>query len=228
MAEKKVTDLTLVRRFKSGSLDAFEELVQRYESKVYNLALRFMRNQEDAEEVLQDVFSTLYLKIKGFKGKSAFSSWLYRVVMNAAFMKLRKRKQHQTVSIEDLAPAARTLFVEKAPYHSYQIVRHSEQLSIQAQLRETLESAIRRLPDQYRAVFVLRDVDGLSNNEVSELLELSIPAVKSRLHRSRLMLRKKLLRSFKEYMGRDPRPEEGVEDLVEMEAEEVAAEPSLG
>lgn len=207
----KATDKELVARFKRGSLEAFEEIVRRYEAKVYNLALRLMRNQEDAEEVMGDVFSTLYLKLKGFEGKSAFSSWLYRVITNAAFMKLRKRKQHQVISIEDLAPSTRQLFVESAPFQSHQIVPHSESIAIVNQLRITLNSAIQRLPDQYRAVFLLRDVDGLSNHEVGELLDLSIPAVKSRLHRSRLMLRKKLLRAFRDYMGREPVPTDGDE-----------------
>src|SRR5258708_5708025 len=91
--EKKLTDVELVEIFKAGSIDAFEELISRYESKVFNLAMRFTRNQEDAEEVLQDVFATIYKKIDGFQGKSAFSSWLYRIIVNAAFMKLRKRRQ---------------------------------------------------------------------------------------------------------------------------------------
>lgn len=212
MAEKKVPDSRLVEQFKQGSIEAFEELVRRYESKVFNLAMRFMRNQEDAEEVLQDVFSTLYLKVAGFQGKSAFSSWLYRIVVNAAFMRLRKRKQHVTTSIEDLSPMARQLFVDRP--HS-QRNPNSESLSIRTELRSTLERAINRLPEQYRAVFVLRDVDGLSNQEVSEILDLSIPAVKSRLHRSRLMLRKRLTRCFREYVGRDPAPAEGEEQSAE-------------
>jgi len=229
MAESKISDKVLVKQFKAGSLAAFEELVHRYEAKVYNMALRFMRNQEDAEEVLQDVFSTLYLKIKGFKGKSAFSSWLYRVIMNASFMKLRKRKSQQTVSIEDLALATRMMFVERAPYHSHVAVQHSESIAIKHQLRAALEQSIEKLPDQYRAVFVLRDVDGLSNNEVGELLDLSVPAVKSRLHRSRLMLRKKLLRSFRDYMGRDPKPEEIGEEgeFNSYEVTEVSTERSV-
>jgi RNA polymerase sigma-70 factor, ECF subfamily len=105
--DKNVPDTMLVKQFRKGSIEAFEEIVTRYESKVFNLALRFTRNQEDAEEVLQDVFATIYNKIDGFQGKSAFSSWLYRIVVNAAFMKLRKRKQQQTVSLEDLSPVVK-------------------------------------------------------------------------------------------------------------------------
>lgn len=195
---QKVPDTALVKQFRKGSLVAFEELVSRYESKAYNLALRFTRNQEDAEEVLQDVFSTVYRKIDGFKGKSAFSSWLYRIIVNAAFMKLRKRKQHQTVSLEDLSPTVAQQYMDYD--HSYGF--RSDSLSINREVRTALEKAITTLPEQYRAVFILRDVDGLSNQEVSEILDLSIPAVKSRLHRSRLMLRKKLQNYWDEYQGK--------------------------
>lgn len=198
MKEKKVTDAMLIEKFRKGSLDAYEELIERYESKVYNLAMRFTRNHEDAEEVLQDVFTTLYQKLEGFQGKSAFSSWLYRIIVNAAFMKLRKRKQNNTISIEDLAPTVRQQQVEK----EHSLANRSDLLSINKEMRDIIESALNRLPEQYRAVFVLRDVDGLSNQEVGEILDLSIPAVKSRLHRSRLMLRKRLQRYWDDFTGR--------------------------
>ncbi|MCO6429597.1 MAG: sigma-70 family RNA polymerase sigma factor [Deltaproteobacteria bacterium] len=195
MKKAEISDVTLVKQFKKGSEEAFEEIISRYESKVFQLALRFVRNQEDAEEVMQDVFTTIYKKIDGFQGKSAFSSWLYRIVVNAAFMKLRKRKQSNTISIEDLAPAVRQFCMERENlFHE-----RSDSLASSKELRDMLQGAINRLPRQYRAVFVLRDVDGLSNQEVSEILQLSIPAVKSRLHRSRLMLRKKLQRYYDDF-----------------------------
>lgn len=197
MKADKVSDLQLVKQFKKGSLDAFEVLVARHETKVYNLAMRYTRNPEDAEEVLQDVFTTIYRKIDSFQGKSAFSSWLYRIVVNAAFMKLRKRKQNNTISIEDLSPPARQKHME----NDTNFGGRCDTLAFSRELRSVLQGAVNRLPDQYRAVFILRDVDGLSNQEVSEVLELSIPAVKSRLHRSRLMLRKKLQRYYNELYG---------------------------
>jgi RNA polymerase sigma-70 factor, ECF subfamily len=198
--DKNAPDTLLVKQFRKGSIEAFEEIVSRYEIKVFNLALRFTRNQEDAEEVLQDVFSTIYKKVDSFQGKSAFSSWLYRIVVNSAFMKLRKRKQQQTISIEDLSPMVRQNYLDQDSGYGLR----SDSISINRELRETLQGAINRLPEQYRAVFVLRDVDGLSNQEVGEILELSIPAVKSRLHRSRLMLRKKLVRFWNDYRGKSP------------------------
>lgn len=197
---KKVTDLELIEEFKNGSIAAFEDIVARYETKIFNLALRFTRNQEDAEEVLQDVFTTLYKKADSFQGKSAFSSWLYRIVANAAFMKLRKRKQQQNLSIEDLSPAMKQHYIEQES----SFVNRSDNISMSREIRGVLELAINKLPKQYRAVFILRDVDGLGNQEVSEILKLSIPAVKSRLHRSRLMLRRKLVRYWDDFQGKNP------------------------
>lgn len=198
MKDKRISDVGLVEQFKTGDIEAFEEIIERYESKVLNLALRFTRNQEDAEEVMQDVFSTVYRKISGFQGKSAFSSWLYRIVVNAAFMKLRKRKQNQSISIEDLAPAVKQYCIDREAM----VGSLPQNMTVARELREVLQAAIDKLPEQYRAVFVLRDVDGLSNEETSEILNLSIPAVKSRLHRSRMMLRKKLQRYYDDFTGR--------------------------
>lgn len=191
------SDVELVEQFKKGSIEAFEEIVTRYETRVFNLAMRFTRNTEDAEEVLQDVFSTLYRKIDSFQGKSAFSSWMYRIIVNAAFMKLRKNKQQQTIGIEDLPPTTQQQVLESESVFGIQ----SDATTLNRELREVLQRAIRSLPEQYRAVFVLRDVDGLSNQEAGEILSLSVPAVKSRLHRSRLMLRKKLSRFYEDFTG---------------------------
>ena len=102
MPTQKKSDLELIVEFQKGDQRSFEELISRYSNKVFSLASRLTRNTEDAEEVIQDVFVTVHRKIGGFEGKSSFSSWLYRVTVNAAFMKLRKRKQDQTVPLEDL------------------------------------------------------------------------------------------------------------------------------
>ena len=194
MKEKKTTDLVLIKRFREGDIDAFEELIERYQTKVFNLAMRFTRNQEDSEEVLQDVFTTLYRRLDSFQGKAAFSSWLYRIVVNAAFMKLRKRKQQTIIYFDDLKR-------EQNISEEHLLIQRSDNISSNHELREVLQNAINKLPLQYRAVFVLRDIDGLSNEAVSEILSLSVPAVKSRLHRSRLMLRRRLQRYYEEYIG---------------------------
>jgi RNA polymerase sigma-70 factor, ECF subfamily len=194
---KKVSDSELVEQFCRGSMEAFEELLSRYEAKVFNIAMRFTRNQEDAEEVLQDVFTTLYRKLAGFEGKAAFSSWLYRIVVNAAFMKLRKRKQSTTTSFDDLPESVQQLCFDG----DAAIDNRSDTRSQTREIRRILEEAVGRLPEQYRAVFMLRDMEGLSNQEVSDILDISIPAVKSRLHRSRLMLRKRLHRYYEDFTG---------------------------
>lgn len=191
------TDKQLVVMLQASKAGAFEELVTRYKTKAFNLAMRLTRNQEDAEEVLQDVFTTLYTKIAGFKGESAFSSWLYRIVVNSAFMKLRKRKQQTAFYLEDLSTHARQACLEKDSH----LIERSDSVYISKQLSSALERAISKLPKQYRAVFLLRDVDGMSNEETSEILSLTVPAVKSRLHRSRLMLRKRLQSVYEEYIS---------------------------
>jgi RNA polymerase sigma-70 factor (ECF subfamily) len=215
MSDSKISDVGLVDLFKGGDITAFEEIISRYEAKVMNLALRFTRNQEDAEEVMQDVFTTVYRKIDGFRGQSAFSSWLYRIVVNAAFMKLRKKKQSQTVSMEDLAPAVKQYCMERESVTN----THSYNITVTRELQEVLQRAIDKLPDQYRAVFVLRDVDGLSNQETGEILDLSIPAVKSRLHRSRIMLRKRLQRYYEDFTGNKA----VIEEVNDDSADQVAA-----
>jgi RNA polymerase sigma-70 factor (ECF subfamily) len=202
MKKKKVlvvegkSDLDLINEFKEGNNSAFEELVSRYSEKAYHLAYRFTRNQEDAEEVLQDVFVTVYKKIDGFEGKSSFSSWLYRVTVNAGLMKIRKRKQDRSVAMDDILPQIENaISVRNAEYQNADVNTYRKQLT------KAMEEAIEKLPDDYRPVFILRDVDGLTSKEVSKILNLSIPAVKSRLHRSRLMLRKKLCPLYSEYSG---------------------------
>lgn len=189
-----ITDKQLVKDLQAGKENAYEDMVIKYTDKVYALASRFVRNQEDAEEVLQDVFVTVYRKIKAFEGKSSFSSWLYRVTVNAALMKIRKKKQDRSVSIEEMSQSANKII----EFH----VSEKEGADFRAYRKELLremETAVERLPEEYRPVFILRDIDGLSSSDVSQILSISIPAVKSRLHRSRLMLRKRLEDVYNEY-----------------------------
>lgn len=193
MQIKKKSDLDLVSDFRKGDQLAFEELLLRYSNKVFSLASRLTRNNEDAEEVLQDVFVTVHRKIAGFEAKSSFSSWLYRITVNAAFMKLRKRRQDQAVPLEDIVQGATNIAALRSPETAY-----VDSQTIRQEMLEALEAAIKKLPDDYRPVFVLRDVDGLTSREVGRILNLTVPAVKSRLHRSRLMLRRRLSRFFEE------------------------------
>lgn len=189
------SDLELISDFRAGDVSGFEELLNRYSPKVYSLALRLTKDSEDAEEVLQDVFVTVHRKIAGFEGKSSFSSWLYRVTVNASLMKLRKRRQESsTVHMEDvLHQVNECLSINLSDFPD------AEQAAFRTQLLEVLDQAVRKLPDDYRAVFVLRDIDELSSRETGRILNLTIPAVKSRLHRSRLILRKRLQQFYSEY-----------------------------
>lgn len=190
-----LTDEVLIAKFSKGCEQSFAEIIARYETKVHNLAMRLTRNPEDAEEVIQDVFITVYRKISSFEGKAKFSSWLYRITVNAAFMKLRKKKQEKAISLDDVMSS-----IENQPITQPNAFgARADSLAIDNEVRTALEGAIGKLPEDYRAVFVLRDVDGLSNKEVSDILGLSIPAVKSRLHRSRIMLRKRLRKFYEDF-----------------------------
>jgi len=202
------SDLQLIKSFRKGCQASFEELIGRYSAKAFNLALRLTRNEEDAEEVLQDVFSTVYRKIAGFEGKSQFSSWLYRITVNAAFMRLRKNRNKHTVSLEDVSPHIKNSWTCKQSEK-----QSADGVTYQHELRGELEIAVGNLPDEYRPVFVLKDIDGLSNREVGSILGLTIPAVKSRLHRARIMLRKKLQIFYSE-LERSPAHSEDSEKMV--------------
>ena len=195
MAGEK-SDLQLIGEFKRGSQAAYEALMERYNDKAFSLALRLTRNQQDAEEVLQDVYVSVFRKVRGFEGKSSFSSWLYRVTANAAFMKLRKRKHDQLALIDDVLPQINVRIAEQSIAHL-----DADRAALRSQVSRMLEHAIGKLPEEYRPVFILRDIDGLTSRQVSKVLNLSVPAVKSRLHRSRLMLRKRLGRFFREYLS---------------------------
>lgn len=193
-----LSDNELVAEVIKGDQECFSEIINRYTEKVANLALRIARNHEDAEEILQDVFVTVYRKVDKFEGKSAFSSWLYRITVNTAFMKLRKRKQQQSVSLEESAPGYKDSWMSDRSE-----VSDVNFITARHELREQIDQAVAKLPEEYRAIFILRDVDGLSNQEVAEILGVTIPAIKSRLHRSRLMLRKRLQRYFNDYRSEE-------------------------
>lgn len=185
---KEDKDLPLVERVKAGDHAAFNELVRRYEGKVYQLAFRLTGEEMDAMDVIQDVFVSVYTKIHTFRGHAAFSSWLYRITANASFARLNQRKRAAAVSIDDVLPAveekSRDLFSERS--------QKPDAALFNKEARVALERAIDSLPEDFRTVVILRDVQNMSNQDVADVLKLSIPAVKSRLHRARLALRKLL------------------------------------
>ena len=196
----KVAEEKLVKNLQTGKSDAFEQLANLYQKKIYALSFNLTRNEMDSEDVTQEVLLTLFKKIHTFQGRSAFSSWVYRITLNATYMKLRGRKKEQSISIEELLPS-----FNGAGYQQDKIQDWSEKadsLLFDNEMRETIQKAVNLLPDKEKVVFLLRDVEGLSTDKVSEILDLTVPAVKSRLHRARLFLRKKLASYFDEYKVR--------------------------
>lgn len=189
------SDQELVEHLKAGEEAAFEALLARYRGRVYRLTLSFTKNPEDAEEVLQDVFLTVYRKIASFDGRSAFGTWLYRIAVNAALMKLRGRGPIQE-SLEEYLPQ----FTEDGR-HARMVVdwtQGPEERLLRKERERIVREAIEALPPDYKVVIVLRDLEGLSNEAVAAITDTSVLAVKARLHRARLVLRGKLERYMTE------------------------------
>ena len=185
-------EMALVRAAKGGDDSAFEELVRRYDRNVFRIAQHITQNREDAEDVVQDAFLKAYTNLQQFQEQSKFYTWLVRIAVNEALMKLRRRRPERMVSLdEDIKTEDDSVPREVADWSP-----NPEQNYNQAELREILSRTIQGLPPGFRTVFILRDVEGLSTEETAEALELSIPAVKSRLLRARLQLRERLNRFF--------------------------------
>ncbi|MFO7675466.1 MAG: sigma-70 family RNA polymerase sigma factor [bacterium] len=182
-----VTDDELVRRAQAGRVEAFEELVRRYERKVYNIVYRMLGNPEDASEALQDTFLRAYRFLGKFEFKSQFFTWLYRIATNVSLTKLRRRKSPVVMSIDQPVGESEDMTFE-IPDDQFS----PELLFRRREMQRRLQEAVDELPEDYRTVVVLRDLEGLSNEEVSKVLNLTVAAVKSRLHRGRMVLRGKL------------------------------------
>src|SRR5436305_2741926 len=187
------SELALVQAAKKGDLEAFSELVKRYDRNIFRIAQHITHNEEDAQDVVQEAFLKAYQNLEQFQGNSKFYTWLVRIAVNEALMKLRRRRSDKTVSLdEDVVTDEGTIPREVADWSP-----NPEQLYGQSEWSEILKKTIQGLPPGFRTVFVLRDVEGLSTEETAEMLGLSIPAVKSRLLRARLQLRERLARYFK-------------------------------
>lgn len=186
-------ELALVRAAKAGDIAAFEQLVRRYDRNVFRIAQHITQNREDAEDVVQDAFLKAYENLKNFQEQSKFYTWLVRIAVNEALMRLRRRRPERMVSLdEDVKTEEDSMPREVADW-----TPNPEQQYSQEELRDILQRTIQGLPSSFRTVFVLRDVEGLSTEETAEALGLSIPAVKSRLLRARLQLRERLNKYFK-------------------------------
>ncbi len=178
---------------RQGDAGAFSGLMRKYEGKIFRLAQHITQNREDAEDVLQETFLKAYEHLDQFQGNSKFYTWVVRIAVNQALMKLRKRKTDKTVSMDEGIDTGEDVVVREIAAWD----ENPEQQYSREQLGEILDNAVQSLAPPYRTVFILRDIDELSTEETAEALELSIPAVKSRLLRARLQLREKLTRFFK-------------------------------
>ncbi len=186
-------ELPLIEGAKAGDQEAFAELVNRYERKIYRLAKNITQNDEDAEDVLQEAFLKAYSHLNTFQGQSKFYTWLVRIAVNEALMKLRKRKADRSVSLDEPTDTGEDTVVREIAVWG----DDPEQKYTREELRSILDNAIQSLKPAFRTVFTLRDIEELSTEETAEALGISIPAVKSRLLRARLQLREKLTKLFK-------------------------------
>src|ERR1700756_4902325 len=199
LGEPVSDELALVQAAKRGDVGAFEELVKRYDRNVFRIAQHITQNREDAEDVVQEAFLKAYGNLNQFQEQSKFYTWLVRIAVNEALRKLRRRRPERMVSLdEEVKTEEDSLPREVADWSP-----NPEQQYTQAELRDILTRTIQGLPPSFRTVFVLRDVEGLSTEETADALDLSIPAVKSRLLRARLQLRERLSKYFKNRSGGD-------------------------
>ncbi len=189
LESERQDDATLVQRLKARDKTALEELLHRHGSKLFGVALQIMRNETDAQEVMQDALIAIWNKIGSFEGRSAFTSWMYRVTANAALMKLRRNKKfEQNVPLENYGGDSELPVLQLADPKANPVVTVTS-----AELGDQVRAAIDALPEPYRTTVLLSDVEEMSMEEVAEAMDVSVPAVKSRLHRGRLALRKALV-----------------------------------
>jgi RNA polymerase sigma-70 factor (ECF subfamily) len=191
MSSEATEEQQLVSRLQARDEAAVAQLMAQYGAKVYGLSLRLTGRHHDAEEVCQDVFVAVVNKIGAFRGEAKLSSWIYRITANTALMKLRKRPKMKELPLaEELGPAMTAEGMLAVPVPDWSRLP-SDELE-RKELMGRLTQGIDQLPPDFRAVVVLRDVEGLSAEEASQMLDISVAALKSRLHRARLFLRKQL------------------------------------
>jgi RNA polymerase sigma-70 factor, ECF subfamily len=184
-------DADLVERLKAGDEEALEALFNRYSTKLYNVAQRILGEVADAEEVIQDVLWTAFRKVKSFRGTAQFSTWLYRLTVNAALGKIRRSKRSKEIEYEEYLPK-----FQKDGHHLVRpVVDWSDTLDekyAERELEQLLKNALDQLKPVDKSVVVLSDLEGMSDKEIAVALGLTVAAVKTRLHRARLFLRGKL------------------------------------
>jgi RNA polymerase sigma-70 factor (ECF subfamily) len=193
-----LSDVALFERLRGGDPAALEPLMERFASRVFRVANGICGSSADAEEVVQDVFLTVFRKAASFEGRAALGTWLYRIAVNTSLNKRRGKRAEVEESLEELLPT----YVEdghRRGDRSFLIADWSalpDERLLSKEGREGIRAAVERLPEHYRAVLLLRDVEELSSEEVAEALGESVASVKSRLHRARMALREVLTRSY--------------------------------
>ncbi len=202
ITDANAQEMALVQAAKKGDVSAFEQLVKKYDRNIFRIAQHITHNREDAEDVLQDAFLKAYTNLGQFQGNSKFYTWLVRIAVNESLMRLRKRRRDNTVSLDEDVETDESSMPRDIPDWA----PSPEQLYKQSELNDILSKTIQGLPASFRTVFVLRDVEGLSTEETAEMLNLSVPAVKSRLLRARLQLRERLSTYFNKRKAGEAKP----------------------
>jgi len=194
MRAATATDLKLIEQLKKHDEDAVTEFVVTYKPKVYQLAFRYLRNKEDAEEVSQDVLMKVINKIAAFRGDSALSSWIYRITFNTAMSRLRNGRAQRAGEVDDRLDGAEETASTRGetPYDVADWSALADEHVMRVELRQSLAQAVRELPALYRAPVILRDIQGLTTEEASAMLQVKDQTLKSRLHRGRVILRQRL------------------------------------
>jgi RNA polymerase sigma-70 factor (ECF subfamily) len=187
----------LLTALRAGEPAAFARLVESNSANVYNLALKLLGDEQEAEDVLQETFLSAFEAIDGFEGRSKLSTWLYRIAYNASLMRMRKRERMTTFSLDQPLTLEDGATSSLGPVMVDWSAVPDDQL-LTAEARREMDRAIAELPDTLRSAFVLRDVQGLSGAETAEILGVTVQAVKNRLHRARLQLRNRLSEYFAE------------------------------
>ena len=185
----------LIERFREGAPEAMEEIVTRYEDTLYNFGFRMCGHKEDAEDILQDTFLSAFRYLDGFREETRLKNWLFKIAANACYRKRRKKKGEPDfeLSLEALLPGDGAAGQYDIPDWSSD---PSERL-LQSELKQVIGEAVRALPPKYRMVFNLRDMEGFSTEETASILEITPQAVKTRLHRARLFLRKEISERYR-------------------------------
>lgn len=180
-----LSDEMLVKKAQDGDQNSLSDLITRYERKTYNLAYRLMGNHADASDAAQEALVRICMRLQNFRGDSAFSTWLFRVVTNTCLDELRRRGRLRHASLDDVLPVEEGAVSRQAPDEADSPVEHAERQEVQAAVKR----AINRLPDEYRVVVIMRDLQGLSYHEIAAMLDTTLGTIKSRLHRARQALR---------------------------------------